>query len=365
MRRLLIFLILFVSYLPFSWVVAQTPTVRASITYIVDQEVSPADESLIREGFTLAQDFAFHVLDVDEMGSFVVEIRGDDYDDRFVGYANSNHIITQPNHPLWVETYPPLRRQQHPVHEYFHLVQEELSGTTNPVQMGPVWMLEGTAEYFGWLALEEAGIVSSDEVRLYHMANVTHDQTIGPLMTYETGTDLYRFGSSYSLSALGVEMLVERAGISSLADFYRGLKDGSWSDSFTAAFDFTPTEFYALFEENRLGFGNFDSTNPFLGSLEAPAPATEGQFDITFTVVPESVERGSQATVIGTTAAGATCNLDVTTVGGNEILSYDATADTLGKIFWLWTIEEDLDPNAAIIEVACGGIPISTEIEIT
>src|SRR5207245_217951 len=59
------------------------------------------------------------------------------------------------------------------IHEYYHLVQHQLSGSTSPsFQLSgkspltnPFWLLEGSAEYLGYRVAGEAGVLSFESVR--------------------------------------------------------------------------------------------------------------------------------------------------------------------------------------------------------
>lgn len=335
--------------------------------FSVDEDVLASDETMIREGLRLAEDFAVNELEIEPLYGVSVEIRARNIDQNFVAYATNHRITIQTGHPLWIDTYAPLRRQQNPIHEYFHLVQEKLTETSLTLQnAGPVWMVEGSAEYFGWQALSDADVVDADDVRTYHLANVVLSEQMGSLEHYETGNELFSFGSSYSLSALAIEMLVEDVGITSLADFYASLNDvSSWQEAFTDSFGQSPVTFYAAFEERRLGFGMVDPTDPFLGALQQPAWPVDDVFDVAIISQDTTVTQGDQAVLHAATVPGAGCTLKFFSAAGDSLLSYPARADTRGVVFWLWTVDEETDPGTTPIEVECGGTPLSTSIDVS
>ena len=337
-----------------------------SVRFVVGNDVAAGDEAVIREGIQLAEGFTTTALGIDPLQGVTVTVRTSNIDDRFVAEAKGTTVLIQTGHPLWIDTYPPLRRQQNPIHEYFHLVQVSLADqVVVPGNLGPLWLVEGSAEYFGWRALVEAGIVSADDIRAYHMANVAFSPPMGPLSDYEHDPAFYTFGSSYSLGYLAVELLVESAGIASLAEFYQELANApDWPTAFTTTFGQAPDTFYALFEETRWSFGNVDPSNPFLGSLQMPAFPAEGAFAVAVTAHSERVPVGGQGMTIGATAPGALCSLDIAAPDGSVILSYPATADTLGTVFWLWSVPDAITPGSATVAVSCGSTPVVVAVEM-
>ena len=123
-------------------------------------------------------------------------------------------------------------------HEYFHVVQSELTGGWFK---GPSWLVEGSATY-----AEEAYDGDLDFRRAVapspasHVASIWEPESADPVRL------------NYHLGFLAADWLVGHAGERSLLDFYRLLPshDG-WEDAFAAAFSLTTEGFYERFDEHR------------------------------------------------------------------------------------------------------------------
>ena len=133
-------------------------------------------------------------------------------------------------------------------HEYFHVLQYELAGASR--SRVPGWLSEGTAIW--------ADITSSRRAR----------PEIDYLHTSTGVLDLQAhhqpFVPNHNLGMLAVALLIERAGVQSIVDFWRylGLRansNRSWQAAFAQAFGITFADFAAEFyEERRSSFGTID-----------------------------------------------------------------------------------------------------------
>lgn len=348
---------------------ARTAAELAEVTFEIDGGVSNEDEAYLREGVRLAQDFLLAEFGADVGAPVTVQALATGSTPPYVGEAVGGQITTYTSHPAWREQYPPLRRVEHAAHEYFHLMQEDLIGTRlDRAEAGPVWLVEGSAEYVGFLALASKGVVSYDGVRAYHQANVAFGPLLPLLEDLESRQAFYAApqGSAYSLSALAVEILVAERGVGSLGDYFAGLgRSVAWDAAFADAFGQTPGDFYATLEGLRPGFSAVDTSDPFLGSLQRPAPPMVGAFDVGVTFVTSPVERGGQALLLAVTMPGGACTLDFSSANGTHLLTQETTADTRGIVFWLWSVRERLALGTAAVQVGCGGAPVSMGVELT
>jgi hypothetical protein len=135
-------------------------------------------------------------------------------------------------------------REKIVAHELFHIEQSALDATWDSGSRGPVWLLEGSAEYMGWSAVVSAGAISQDAVQAEVSAEA--GGVSGSLADYE-GQSAYTAGGLYPLGYLAVQQLVRGHGMAALAAYWRDLGSQSWQDAFSRAFGIAPAAFYASF----------------------------------------------------------------------------------------------------------------------
>ena len=130
-------------------------------------------------------------------------------------------------------------------HEYFHVLQRQLS---KDMDRGPDWLVEGSAEAFGWWAyLYKANI----EQAVLHDAFVQDSKGYpGKLQALEDNGVFNSSGyGAYANGVLATEYLTKGKGMRAMADFYRAIGAGTrWQDAFTRSFGTTPEYFYDQFE---------------------------------------------------------------------------------------------------------------------
>lgn len=131
-------------------------------------------------------------------------------------------------------------------HEYFHVLQRQLSG--DPNLRGPTWLTEGSAEMFGWWAyLAKAGL----DPGVIHDGYV-HDSApyAGTLKALEDQTVFNASGyAAYANGLMAANYAVKGKSMRPIADFYRSIGQGvAWEDAFAQAFGVTPDFFYSQFE---------------------------------------------------------------------------------------------------------------------
>jgi hypothetical protein len=160
-------------------------------------------------------------------------------------------------------------------HEYYHTWQYALGCATT----GPIWLVEGTAQYVGSQAVVEAGLDVADTVR-NQVLSIIETNPMPPLSSFENSWTTAN-GSQYSLAWLGIELLTKNSGLGSLRAYCVGVGAGeNWSQAFETAFGTTPAQFYASFEAYRLSVrpaGSFRIT----GSVSSRSGATTAGDSIT------------------------------------------------------------------------------------
>lgn len=138
-------------------------------------------------------------------------------------------------------------------HEYFHALQWRLAPdhAGSPRNRGPVWLVEGTAEYVAGAYREAAGLATSqplaphsgdaDALRALYESEVT---------LWSVGTDTRQLAGPrvdrdrYLIGSLAADLLVRRAGERALLDYFRLLPDRThWPDAFADAFGVSVEEF--------------------------------------------------------------------------------------------------------------------------
>ncbi|MDP9369974.1 MAG: hypothetical protein M3Q03_17165 [Chloroflexota bacterium] len=365
MVRALALFFLIVASLPLWSVTAQSSTKRAEVTFEFTEAVSTVDRVSIEQGIRFAQDAYIGLFGSDAQGPVTVTVDYDETGQARHGVRNSRQIFIN----AWnYRGMSALVQTMSVVHEYFHIWQ---FGQSRGFPLGPYWLVEGSAEFISYWVLAQARLVSYDDVHEFfiQMANGARAQEPVNLPVLSELTDpdaMFAPGAaccSYHLSALALELLVEEQGVEALGTYFTGLRaPGGGTRAFEDAFGQSVEEFYQAFEEQRTAI--LTSSGRDVTPLLLTPPFNEGWAEVSLTNVPEVVERGEQVILTGATAPGVLCSLTLTSADGKEPLSYPTYADSYGFVFWLWTLQEDTDRGTAGIEVACGGLPVTTTIDV-
>lgn len=146
-------------------------------------------------------------------------------------------------------------------HEAHHVFQGQLYpngwkatmvGNDRVWSIGPVWLLEGAAEWVGWRLTIDRGLVPYDATRAeWEEWSRRIDR---PLSELETRGAIDRTGNAYLLSALAVDELIGTApaGARSLTAYYKAIGRGTaWKTAFKQAFGVSVATFYKRFEATR------------------------------------------------------------------------------------------------------------------
>ena len=135
-------------------------------------------------------------------------------------------------------------------HEWFHLLQEQLSAGRS-VWVSPVWMTEGAATWAEWqLPTELRSEGPAENARQWRLERVKrHIAPLGSAGNTYTGWN-------YDLGSFAVEQLVEIAGSDAALELDRQLypqvvgderlweRGASWEEAFDTAFGLSTTQFY-------------------------------------------------------------------------------------------------------------------------
>jgi len=172
----------------------------------------------------------------------------------FVGQAFPASIFVNTGAEQWREL-TAVHQLRLAADEYFHAVQMDLMGPnisrqfyTSPVNevtpAGPNWLVEGSAEYISWRAMQAAGLLDLD----LHMAESMPPS--GEISDLETFLDFYTYGQpSYDESLAAVYALVRDVGDKALVDYFRYIGRGApWRTVFVIIFGQTPERFYESYE---------------------------------------------------------------------------------------------------------------------
>lgn len=139
-----------------------------------------------------------------------------------------------------------------PAHEIFHTVQAALSapvvgaGPENPKYI-PRWLLEGSANYFGYFVSDKLGLGKYEVGRLNQVTINPAYKNVMPLSEY------YRFDSDpYGIGQAASEYLIASIGFENFLNIWRYTKsEGSFTKGFRKATGIEIVDFYDKFEAAR------------------------------------------------------------------------------------------------------------------
>jgi hypothetical protein len=337
----------------------ETASYRAELTFQVEANVSAEDRAGIQEGIRFAQDYFAATLGVDLSQPVTVAIQ-QGADASSSAYAAGHTLTFSTEHHVWRDS-SALHRTKIAVHESFHILQSELDRGRTP---GPVWLLEGSAEYVAWQAVIAKGLVADGPIR-DRWIRATQNGAVSevPLKEMESPTMPQEVRCClYEVAPLAVEQLVAGPGLRSLRTYFEAIGDGaSWQAAFEQAFGQTPETFYETFEVVRwqLAPAGYDVT-----SVLFPFELVHGAAEVGIVSVSSPIERGEQAALIAATAPGIPCTLDFASVTGKHLLTQPTHAGPDGTVFWLWSLRPRLARGMATVTIDCGGAPATAGVEI-
>ena len=148
----------------------------------------------------------------------------------------------------------PVTRRKIIIHEVFHLLQFEQRWIGGPQAAGLHWMIEGAAEYLGWLGIANQGTVSIGTARgcmLKEVTDFTASQPPGlpDLNLLESAQSFSRPGPVYPLAMLGVQHLMSTSSADALLTYGAAIAAGNTAESaFQNAFGASLPAFYQQFQ---------------------------------------------------------------------------------------------------------------------
>ena len=185
------------------------------------------------------------------------------------GIAYKDHIFANGASKSYQNSRPEDRMKLF-AHELIHSYQYDLMGLKKSgafardhevPESGPKWLTEGMANYLGYKALSEGGILSYESERNSRFV-IRAKGVDKPLSEMETRDGNRKVNVDYALIA--VELLAKNSGESNLLE-YHALQNSktTWQKAFEKSFGMTVTQFYDLFEEHRAaGFPELDRPTP-------------------------------------------------------------------------------------------------------
>ena len=137
-----------------------------------------------------------------------------------------------------------------PAHEMFHTIQFALKGTNTgaePILYIPRWLMEGSANYFGYYVVEKLGLGKYQEGRNQQVNTNPGYKTNLPLVQYDDYTsDPYGIGQAAS------EYLIASIGFENFLNIWKYTKtESSFSLGFKKATGIEIEDFYSKFESAR------------------------------------------------------------------------------------------------------------------
>jgi hypothetical protein len=337
------------------------PALAEEVQFYVGSSISAEDAMYVREGIRLGQDYVRERLGAELGQKTIVNAvpAAPRAGATVVGVSTSHAVVVYTGSEGWRRS-APFDRVHVVVHEYMHVVQEDLASDRG--SSTPLWIDEGIAEYVGYQAVIEAGLISAEDVERFNAANVVFGPSLPPLAEVESRRAYQAQPANiYGLSYLAVQQLVgDRP--ESISRYYEKIGAGaSWRAAFQSAFRINPTDFYEAFETYRPRIqAPFNVPTPF-----APADEYEYPAAVFLDSAPESIERGEQLLIIAGSDAGVRCSLTVSTRAGTELLNQPTFADPTGLLFWLWTVPADSRRAAVTAAISCGADPVTTRLTIT
>ena len=154
-------------------------------------------------------------------------------------------------------------------HEFFHSVQDqfdlpkEVDAAINPGTI-PVWLIEGSANFFGAAIAHFAALIEYEEQRSAEVDNhpdyVAASLTSGApsLSAYQNLESQGGLGvmNPYGMGQVAVEYLVANSGVPSLLRVFElTAETRSFSEAFELAIGISLVDFYAKFDSMRAGVG--------------------------------------------------------------------------------------------------------------
>jgi hypothetical protein len=224
------------------------------VTFEVDAGVSQSEQDVIRGGVMIAQSYFLSTFSWTPTQSVKVIVRSGT-NGPIQAQAQGAQITVYAGNADWQRFGPGFKRKTL-VHEFFHVMQYFLGWIpANQQVTSALWLLEGSAEYVGYLAAYAGqGVNSVDQLRGCHQFRVSNGVRIPRLSELEGQgfNDVSRQGAPvYSIGYLAAERAAEASGLRSLSTFGLSAATSTWQDAFLRAFGSPLSAFYDAFEQYR------------------------------------------------------------------------------------------------------------------
>ena len=237
--------------------VATTPTIPTTTTtqgpieiqYVFEPGVSAADQEVIRQGIEVGRTYVSERFAPLRQPLTVYVYNSAPADKSVAGvYGPDSHIEIYTLNSDWTRETRSVVRMKIMAHEYFHVMQSQLSG---PFEKLPIWLTEGSAEYVGYSAVIHAGLVSREgALSLSRLTGGPRSLTRAPpLQGLETPTQWQAALSTAEIYPLGyaaIELLLESNSESRLSEYFEGLRASrsDWRPLFERTFGRSAEAFY-------------------------------------------------------------------------------------------------------------------------
>jgi hypothetical protein len=322
-----------------------------AVSFSIGSGVSAQDEDDVREGVRLAQDYLAQELSAEARGPVAVNVRDgiSPVNPRIIGFSGGEFLVIYTGSEGW-EASPPFARIQVVVHEYVHVVTAKLLTGANPPR--PTWLDEGAAEYLGYRAVADRGLVATWDVDAYNGAMLGSGPEVPALADLESLPEFQASSAPvYSLAYFAVRWLADEAGPDSIAAYYEALAAGSdWPDAFASAFGHDVESFYHIFA----GWQDEMVATRITPRAFRPIRPSAEPSSVGIVGVPDVIAAGEQATFLAIAEPSAGCLWTLETADGSAIDQRRTFADGTGSLFWLATVPPDVLPGTAVVAVDCG-----------
>lgn len=228
---------------------ASTTGVPPRVQFVFEEGVPQQDRAQIQQGIELAQSYVSPRV-APLARSFVVRGYSSQVDGNLARvYGPDSMMEINTANPDWVRETRAFQRIKIVVHEYFHVIQDQLSG---PIDQLPVWLAEGTAEFIGYAAVIESGLITRPQAlaanRLTNgIGNLVRAPRLEELESRDQWQSSLSTGEIYPLGYAVAERLVDSRGLEALTAYFTGLRTSrdDWRPLFERTFGKTADAFYA------------------------------------------------------------------------------------------------------------------------
>lgn len=244
------------------------PTDAPATNFHYDDGVTAADRKLIEDGVVLGKKYWGDIWNLDVFADTNSQALCSSYmqfnqrgqcnavDSDYLAFVSEYGVFIKVYENDWQRASPGLKTEV-VVHEYFHIVQNYLAGRRShgyvPRDIGPIWLVEGSADYAAVSVLAREKLYDVEMLRDHAILEAR--QIRAPLKNLQTKKDALTAGKSseYTLGLVAVDFMLQNyGGPENLVKFYdnlglRVLRETAFFETFGIRLD----EFYDKFEEHR------------------------------------------------------------------------------------------------------------------